>query len=204
VRGAAVFLETVDEAAARGDAATWYRTQRDLWGYQPNYAPAFALKPQVGLAWSRLSAAVKADMDPRRYELVTMAASRARASTYCFAAHASFLRDRCGDEPTMRSVVTDPTGASLDPVDAALVVFAASIATDPTAITADDVGHLRELGLSDEDVADVVYAVAARCFFATVLDATGAEPDRQLADTFENGVRDRLTVGRPFAAVPSD
>jgi hypothetical protein len=36
-----------------------------------------------------------------------------------------------------------------------------------------------------------------------VLDATGAEADHQLGATFETDIRDRLTVGRPFAQTPS-
>jgi hypothetical protein len=59
---------------------------------------------------------------------------------------------------------------------------------------------LRALGLSEAEIADVIFAVAARCFFATVLDATGAEADEQLAETFEPETRKGMTVGRPFAA----
>ena len=41
--------------------------------------------------------------------------------------------------------------------------------------------------------------MGARAFFATVLDAAGAEADHELGETFTSGVRDQLTVGRPFA-----
>jgi hypothetical protein len=69
-------------------------------------------------------------------------------------------------------------------------------------VSPEHVQRLRELGLGDTDVADIIFAVAARCFFATVLDAAGAEPDRQLAQTFDPDVREQLTVGRPFAGDP--
>jgi hypothetical protein len=81
--------------------------------------------------------------------------------------------------------------------------FATKIAIGATSITPGDIEQLRELGLTDADIADVIFAVAARCFFATVLDATGAEADHQLGATFETDIRDRLTVGRPFAQTPS-
>jgi alkylhydroperoxidase family enzyme len=84
-------------------------------------------------------------------------------------------------------------------VDRALVAFATKAATDPATIGEADVGALRAHGLSDADVADVVFAVAARCFFATVLDAGGAQADAQLATTFDEPTRAELTVGRPFA-----
>jgi len=194
-----MFIAGVEETAAEGDLARWYEQQRKMWGYLPNYAPVFATRPEVAHAWAQLNSTVRDGMDRRRYELATVAAARALASTYCLAAHSKFLRDVCSDGATMRAVAADPTGASLDPQDRAVVGFATKVATDPSSITAGEVAELRELGLSDADIADVIFAVAARCFFATVLDAAGVEADPQLGETFDPDVRDRLIVGRPFA-----
>jgi alkylhydroperoxidase family enzyme len=103
----------------------------------------------------------------------------------------------------MRAVAADPTGGSLDAVDRAVMSFASKVAIDASSITSEDAERLRELGLTDADIADLIFAVAARCFFATVLDAAGAEADHQLGATFEADIRDQLTVGRPFASAPS-
>lgn len=197
-----MFIDTSHDPGAEDELARWYESQREAWGYLPNYALAFASRPAVGLAWGRLSAAVREGMDRRRFELATIAASRVLDCTYCVAAHSLFLRDVCGDEPAMRAVAEDPTGASLDPVDRAVVAFATKVATDPVSITAEDVERLRGAGLSDADVADVIFAVAARRFFTTVLDASGAQADHQLAAAFDDDLRERLTVGRPFATAP--
>jgi hypothetical protein len=64
-------------------------------------------------------------------------------------------------------------------------------------MTPEDLRELRDLGLDDAALLDVVLAAAARCFFSSVLDAVGAEPDaayRRLDDP----VREALTVGRPI------
>ncbi|MFI7588560.1 carboxymuconolactone decarboxylase family protein [Spongisporangium articulatum] len=193
-----MFLRRIDESEAEGDAAAWYASQRQAWGYLPNYAPAFATRGEVGLAWTNLNLTVRGGMDRRRFELVTTAAARARRNTYCLAAHASFLRDVVGDEAAMRAVALGDL-ERLDDVDRALIAFAARIATDPAATRQEDVDDLRALGLSDAEIADVVFAVAARLFFATVLDATGALTDAQLGQTFPDDVRAGLTAGRPFA-----
>jgi len=182
--------------------AQWYEQQSAAWGYLPNYAPLFASRPDVAAAWTRLNLAVRGGMDRRRFELVTMAAARARSSTYCLAAHAKFLRDVCGDGETVVALSADPDGGSLDPVDRALVGFAAKSATDPASVTAADVDQLHELGVSDAEIADVVFAVAARCFFATVLDAGGVQADHQLREEFTGETVSSLAVGRPFA--PAD
>jgi hypothetical protein len=74
-----------------------------------------------------------------------------------------------------------------------------SVATDAAGVTAEDVKTLTDRGLTGADVVDIIFAVGARAFFATVLDAAGARADRQLADAFDPPARDQLTVGRPFA-----
>jgi alkylhydroperoxidase family enzyme len=121
-------------------------------------------------------------------------------STYCTAAHSKFLRDVCDDEATMLAVADDPDGGSLDAVDRAVIAFARKVATDAAEISEDDVGALRAVGLSDNDIADIVFAVAARSFFATVLDGVGVLADHQLGEGFDARVADQLTVGRPIAA----
>ena len=44
----------------------------------------------------------------------------------------------------------------------------------------------------------MIFAVAARCFFATALDAAGVQADRELGEQFAPDVTAALTVGRPL------
>lgn len=154
-----------------------YERLAESLGYVPNYAGPFALAPDVFTAWQGLSAAVKAGMDERRYELVTVATARRLRSRYCAVAHAAILRDKFYDGETLGAIVADPQSAGLDRGDLAAMEFADKIAADPTAATEADVQALRDAGLSEQDIFQVVLAVAIRRFFAGVLDATGAEPD---------------------------
>ena len=84
-------------------------------------------------------------------------------------------------------------------MDRAVLAFAGQVARDATSITEADVDALRQVGLTDNEIGDVVFAAAARCFFATVADAFGAEADHQLGEQFEPAVRDAFVVGRPIA-----
>src|SRR3954469_1913913 len=157
-----MLIEGTDEANATGDLATWYAGQRKAWGFLPNYAPIFSSRPEVAHAWSNLNLTIRGGMDRRRFELATIAASRALSCTYCLAAHSKMLRDAAGDEQTMRKVAEDPSGETLDPTDQAVVAFATKVATDAPGITADDVATLTDQGLTDGDVADIIFAVGAR------------------------------------------
>ncbi len=73
------------------------------------------------------------------------------------------------------------------------------MATDAPGITAEDVQRLLDVGLTRTDVADIIFAVGARAFFATVLDAAGALADSQLAESLGAEIAEQVTVGRPFA-----
>jgi uncharacterized peroxidase-related enzyme len=193
-----MFIDVPDELAVNDDVSRWYERQRASWGYLPNYALAFATRPDIAEAWTALSNAVGKGMERRRYEIATIAAARALRSTYCMAAHSKFLRDDVGDETTMRAIVDDPSLAALDATDRAVMEFAALVARDASSITQADVQRLRDQGLTDADIADVVFAAAARSFFTRVLDALGAEPDPQLGEAFDADTRQKVTVGRPI------
>lgn len=194
-----MFIDTVPEDAAGGELAEYYRQQRDSWGFLPNYAFAFATRPDVARAWGGLNTTIRNGMDRRLFELATIAAARALRSTYCTAAHSKFLRDVCGDEESLEAIAREPDGASLGAPDRAVFRFAAKVATDASSVEQSDVDELRELGLTDRDVADIVFAAAARSFFTRVLDGLGAQLDAQTAAEFAPGLLDSMVVGRPAA-----
>jgi uncharacterized peroxidase-related enzyme len=193
-----MFVTTVSEDAAQGALAEYYRRQRHSWGFLPDYSGAFSSRPDVAAAWDRMNATVRDGMDRRRFEIATIAAARALHSTYCTAAHSKFLRDVCGDEATMRAIAEQPDGSDLRPADRAVYVFAHKVAADASKVDQADVDRLKkEGGLTDADVADVVFAVAARSFFTRVLDGLGAQLDPETSEALPADLRDAMVVGRP-------
>jgi len=194
-----MFIDPVPEESAAGALAEFYQQQRNAWGFLPNFAGVFSTRPEVAKAWNLLNKTVRDGMDRRRFEIATIGAARALRSTYCTAAHSKFLRDECGDEPTMVAIAEDPSGAGLSEQDRAVLQFAGKVARDASSVQQDDVDALRELGLTDADVADIVFAAAARSFFTRVLDGLGAQLDVETAGTFDADVLASMVVGRPVA-----
>ena len=64
--------------------------------------------------------------------------------------------------------------------DAAIIKFAAKLTLTSGQVTADDVSHLRTVGLSDRDVHDVVLVISCFAFMNRLADGTGVtvQPDR--------------------------
>jgi uncharacterized peroxidase-related enzyme len=138
-------------------------------------------------------------MDPRRYELATVAAALRLRSSYCALAHGKVLAEQFDGADAVRGIVADPAGAGPSDVDRAVLRLADKVAAGGSRMSEEDFAELRALGLPDEEILDVVLAAAARCFFSTVLDAVGAEPDAGFHG-LPGPLREALTVGRPIEA----
>ena len=148
------FIETVAEDEADGPLAALYAAERERLGYLPNFARAFSARPEVFRAWQQLNGAIKRGMDERRYELVTLAAARRLRSSYCSLAHGELLAARFLDPEAVRELASG--GRAPDPVDAAVMDLAEKVVVDATSVDAADIARLRDLGLSDADILDVV------------------------------------------------
>ena len=192
------FIGTVPIDQAQGEVRAMYEKGQAAFGYVPNWAKAFSHRPSVMAAWSGLLASIRANLDARRYELVTLAAARTLRSSYCMLAHGSVLRKRFYSAEQLTAIAGSTPGDGLTPADVAAMAFAEKVARDASAITEDDVRALREHGLSDAEIFDVAAAAAMRCFFSKLLDAVGAEPDAAY-ESLEDDLKRRLTPGRPIS-----
>ena len=162
-----------------------------------NMERAFETHPEILAAWVQLNTAIKSRMDLRRYELATVAAAQRLRSSYCSLAHGKVLRDDCG--APLADIVRDRRTAGLDELDLAVMDLAEKVVDDATSIDEADRQRLRDLGLSDDEIMDVVLAAAARCFLSKTLDALGVLPDAFLRDDFPPSELELLVVGRPIA-----
>ena len=110
---------------------------------EPNSVAAFDLRPDVYEAWQQLLGAIKGGVDPRRYELATVAAARRMRSSYCMLAHGSVLVDKYMPPEELRAIAVDHRAAGLDEVDVAIMDLAEKVAGDATSVTQEDVDRLR-------------------------------------------------------------
>ena len=144
-----------------------------------NYERAFAERPDVYAAWAQLNGAIKAGMDLRRYELATLAAARRLRSSYCCLAHGVVLQERF--EAPVVEIARDHRAAGLDEVDVAVMDLSERVVDDATSVSDTDLQSLRELGLSESEIMDVVLAAAARCFFSKRSTPSASYPTRATA-----------------------
>lgn len=195
-----MFIESIAPEDAQGDVAQMYLRQRNHWGFVPNYARAFSRRPEVLARWGQLLAEIKRYMPSRRFQLVTFVAAVELRSTGCALQYGKALRTWFIDEE-IRAIATGDLGPFLGQEERALVLFARRVAHDASAIQPDDVDALRRVGLDDDEVFDVIAAVAGRAFFTKILDGVGVDVDVRVEGLAEATVH-TLTVGRPRSGRP--
>lgn len=178
--------------------AEMYRSAESTHGYLPNMYRAFGHRPEVMESWSALLSSLRGNIEPRRYELVTLAAARELKSSYCMLAHASVLATEGLGAEELASIVDNAENAPLNEQERAIMFFATRVVRDATSITQADIDALKTHALTDAEIFDIVAAAAARCFFSKTLDALGTSPDQAYVDKLGPELSEKLALGRPI------
>ncbi|MGW5673856.1 carboxymuconolactone decarboxylase family protein [Streptomyces sp. NPDC003860] len=117
-----------------------------------------AHSPAVLGGYLQLSRAMgRAKLDRRTSERISIAIQAHQGCGLCLEAHVSAARALGVDEDEIERA---RQGTSADPATAAIVALALQVHREPTSITDEQVGALREHGFSDRAIADVVGVVA--------------------------------------------
>lgn len=192
------FVRTIPPSEAQGPVREMYQQAARRFGYVPNWAQAFSLRPGVRDGWAALLTSIQSNLPVRTYQLATLAAARALRSSYCSLAHGSVLADKVFDPATVTAIMKDAPETILEPGERAMMTFVEKVVLNADRVSRADIEVLRSHGYQDEEIFDVAAAAAARCFFSKLLDALGVQADSTFNE-LDPTLREALTVGRPIA-----
>lgn len=188
------FIRTTPAAQATGQVKEMYQRQQKPYGYVPSYAKAFCHRPELMALWAELQRGIRRHVEPRRFEIVTVAAAHALRSSSCSLAHGSILTEHYTPEQVC-AIASDSDQSPLRAAERVMVRYARKVATDAASVTPEDVVELQSHGFDDAEIFDIAAIVAARAFFTKLLDGVGTTPDAPFAD-LDPVLRAGLTVGR--------
>jgi uncharacterized peroxidase-related enzyme len=191
------FIQVIQPGQAKGLLQEEYEAAEKAMGYVPNYVKAFSLHPEVYDAWTKLISAVRSSMRLRRYELVTFASAMELECTYCMLAHGSLLRKNFFTAEELINIVKDFRNAGLTTEEVAVMEFAMKITRKASQVDETDISELRNFGLTDTEILNVVLASTARNFFSKTLDTLAIPPDEAFQN-LEPELIEALTIGRPY------
>ena len=93
-------------------------------------------------------------------ELGALVVSTTNGCVYCTSVHAQRYAQLARRHDTVEQAFDDPSTAGSTPREQAVARFAQAVTLRPDSLGAEDIAPLREHGLSDEDIVDLLHAVS--------------------------------------------
>lgn len=186
--------EVESEFAADREEDGYVNNLTRLWAWRPGLFDAFRAM-RAGL----MDASALTDRD---WAVLTTATVSQWNDSYCALAWGPRLAE-LSDVETAAQVLAGVPASTLTERENALAEWARKGVRKPNATTSEDVAWLREVGLGDREIFEATAYIAFRLALATVNDALGAAPDKQLAEAAPEPIRRAVTYGRAPSSEPS-
>jgi uncharacterized peroxidase-related enzyme len=192
-----MFLKTVEETEASGRIAELYGAQKAQNGFVMSAVRCWTARPDLLPIYQQFAETIRAgfSLSPRDWRLITFVAAKEVPSTYCSHVYGRQLLADLGSKEAILAVRRDFASAGLSERDIAMLRYAATVASDASRVTAEDIERLRAAGFTDVQICDIALCASFRCFVGRFFDAVGAGPEPAFIDA-DADFRDAMTVGR--------
>jgi uncharacterized peroxidase-related enzyme len=151
-------------------------------GFTPNVFRVYSFRPERLSAWfahyKQLHEPTE-NLNAAEREMIAVAVSMANQCLYCLVAHGSALREALGDPIKADRITLDYRRAGLDEKMEAVLDFAVKLTQLPTECLQQDIEYLESVGLTQEEVWDVIEIAAMYNFTNRMASATGMIPNRE-------------------------
>ncbi len=156
---------------------------REQMGFLPNVFLAYAHRPERFSAWfdhyRQVTTPTEGLGDADR-EMIAVVVSNINHCTYCLVSHSHALTEALGgDRITADRIMINWRHADLDPRRRAICALAEQMTLAPHTVEQTDLAALREHGLGDDDIWDVVELAAMYAFTNRLSSAMAVLPNRE-------------------------
>lgn len=176
------WLEVPDEhSAPEGVRKLWGKAEANL-GFVPNVFRAQALNGEQFLAWwnyFNLLVNKEGQLSNTDRELLAVVVSGMNRCVYCAVSHGAALREYSADPMLADTVAINWRHANLGPRESAMCAYAEKLTRTPEAMTQDDLTPLRESGLSDPQILELVQVVGMFNMTNRISSALGFAPNAE-------------------------
>ena len=142
-------LEVLDESHAQGRTSAYYLTL----AHQP------LMLRHRSEAYNTIMYA-PGGLPRAERELGAMVVSVTNGCVYCTSVHAQRFAQLARRHDTVEQVFDDPASAGTDDRERAIARFATAVTVRPGELGPNDIAALREVGMRDEEIVDLLHAVA--------------------------------------------
>jgi uncharacterized peroxidase-related enzyme len=183
---AAWFFPIPDESTLPDRMQSLFAKAREKLGFLPNVFANYSYRPERFSAWfshySQLHQPSE-NLDEADREMIAVVVSAWNRCTYCIVSHGHALRVALGGTPEAERltdyIATNWRHAGLDERRAAICGYAEKLTATPHLVTEDDLVGLERVGLTKDEVWDVVEIAAMYNFTNRMALATGQQPNAE-------------------------
>ena len=172
------WIQEIEVSEAEGKLAETYAALIEQRGKVANILKVHSLNPEAMGNHLDLYMTImfgKSGLSRAEREAIAVVVSANNDCNYCVHHHAEALRRYLKDEDTITLLMTADGLETLEPRLSNIVRHAEKLTTIPGAMTESDLGELRAVGLSDQDILDVTLIVAYFNFVNRIAMGLGVE-----------------------------
>ncbi len=181
-------LSSIQESEASGEVASIFEEiQRELGiPFVPNIDKALAVSPKaLAGKWQLFRHVFSGTSLPASLAaMILYTVAAANKCNYCGSIHKVTCRTVGVDEETLAALDSNLAGLSPRRVQA-IVAFAKKCATDRHSLGDADYENLREQGISDEEIVEIVSLAALGNYLDTIADSLKLEVDEAIAQALQ-------------------
>ena len=148
-------------------------------GVPINFVTAFSERPDLCSVIIPLAKAVmmEGQLPPTVAQMICMTIAVQNDCRYCAVAHSYALEAMGVAEEVIKSCASDPDLSEIPPPQRAIVKFALKLARNSKSATDEDYQILRDFGLSDGEILEIISLVGYANFADLLADAMGVVVD---------------------------
>lgn len=177
-------LSLIEMSAAPKPVRKTYRAFQAGMGFPvvPNFLKVQGSSPSAASGcWRLLEDVLLSGVLPRPVkEMLVAAISADRDCSYCEAAHLACCRMLGVDPETLEALVNDVEGLTPEKLKD-IVMFGIKCARDPKSLSGLDFNTLRDHGLDDEEIMELIAMAGLALYLNVIADATAIETDSLFA-----------------------
>jgi uncharacterized peroxidase-related enzyme len=176
------FFPIPDERLLPDRLQSLFAKARERIGFLPNVFANYSYRPERFSAWfshyHQLHEPTE-NLDEADREMIAVVVSAYNRCTYCIVSHGHALRVALSDEVLADYIATNWRHAGLDERRTAICEYAEKLTATPHLMTEADLESLRTVGLTKDEVWDVVEIAAMYNFTNRMALATGQQPNEE-------------------------
>ncbi|SRR6266498_740018 len=178
-------LRLVEEDEATGEVAELYEEIKREMGFPmvPNFMRALAVSPAaLRIHWISYRALLEYSTLPQSLSaMILYAIARQNECQYCSASHEMACLTLGIDEATLQTLVNDLPHLTPERIRTT-IQFALKVAGNAKALTRQDYDNVREQGVSDEEIVEIIQLASLGSSGDVLADALKVEVDQGVAE----------------------